>query len=246
MWVPQCFHFQCSCSSCASDPSVFITGIVVQLITLPIGRLFERILPSRQFNTFGYVWSLSPGPFTIKEHVCITVMANVVAGGAYATDIILTQRVFYNQRVSYGYQIVIVLSSQLIGYSLAGLLRQFVVWPSSMIWPGALVNSALFNTLHKNYGKKDPGHISRERFFLYAFLGSFLWYFVPGYLFTALSVFNWICWIVPNNVVVNTLFGSNTGLGMSILTFDWSMISYIGNPLVTPVSSSSVNSEEPL
>lgn len=214
---------------------------MVQLITLPIGRLFERILPSQRFNTLGYVWSLNPGPFTIKEHVCITVMANVVASGAYATDVFLTQRIFYHQQVSYGYQIVIVLSSQLIGYSVAGFLRQFVVWPSSMIWPGALANSALFNTLHKNYGKEDSGHKSRERFFLYALLGSFLWYFVPGYLFTALSVFNWICWITPNKVVVNTLFGSNTGLGMSILTLDWSMIAYIGNPLVFPVNSSFID-----
>lgn len=218
-----------------SDPSVFITGLVVQLVTLPAGKLLERILPTTRFNTFGYLWSFNPGPFTIKEHVCITVMANVVVGGAYATDVLLTQRVFYGQKVTYGYQIMIVLSSQLIGYSLAGILRQFVVWPSSMIWPGALVNSALFNTLHKSYGNRDNGHISRERFFLYAFLASFAWYWVPGYLFTGLSMFSWICWIVPNNVVVNTLFGVNTGLGMSVLTLDWSMISFIGSPLVTPV-----------
>ncbi|KAF9455137.1 OPT-domain-containing protein, partial [Macrolepiota fuliginosa MF-IS2] len=136
-------------------PSVFITGIVVQLIALPAGKLLERILPTTRFNTFGYLWSFNPNPFTIKEHVCITVMANVVVGGAYATDVILTQRVFYGQQLSFGYQIMITLSSQLIGYSMAGILRQFVVWPSSMIWPGALVSSALFNTLHKNYGKRD-------------------------------------------------------------------------------------------
>jgi OPT family small oligopeptide transporter len=61
-----------------------------------------------------------------------------------------------------------------------------------------------------------------------------VWYWVPGFLFTALSMFNWVCWIAPNNVVVNTLFGTNTGLGMGLLTFDWSMITYIGSPLVTP------------
>lgn len=204
-------------------------------MSLPIGKSLERILPTTRFNTFGYKWSLNPGPFNIKEHVCITVMGNVVFGGAYATDIVLTQRVFYKQQVSFGYSIMIILSSQLIGYSFAGFLRQFVVWPSSMIWPGALVNSALFNTLHKNYGQSDSGHISRERFFLFAFLASFAYYFVPGYLFTGLSMFSWICWIVPNNPVVNALFGVNTGLGMGILTFDWSMIAFFGNPLVTPV-----------
>lgn len=217
------------------DPSVLVTGIVVQLVSLPLGKGLERILPTRKFNTFGYVWSLNPGPFTIKEHVCITVMANVVVGGTGTSDIFLAQKIFFGQRVSYAYQVLLALSTQVIGFSLGGMLRQFVVWPASMIWPSALVSAALFNTLHKNFGKRDRGHMTRERFFLIAFLCSFVWYWVPGYLFTALSVFNWVCWIAPQNVVINTLFGTSTGLGMSVLTFDWSQIAFIGSPLVTPV-----------
>ncbi|KAG6866881.1 hypothetical protein C0991_008818 [Blastosporella zonata] len=215
-------------------PSVFITGVVAQLLSLPMGKFLEYVLPKTRFNTFGYAWSFNPGPFSIKEHVCITVMANVVTLGAYATDVIITQKIFYGQQVSYGYQILLVLSTQIIGFSFGGLLRQFVVWPSSMIWPGALVNSALFNTLHRNFGKSERGHIPRERFFLIALACSFVWYWVPGLLFTALSVFNWACWIAPNNIVVNTLFGTSSGLGMGIFTFDWSMIGYLGSPLVTP------------
>lgn len=215
-------------------PSVYITGIVIQLISLPIGKGLEKLLPTTRFNTFGHVWSFNPGPFSIKEHVCVTVMANVVVSGAYSTDIVLAQKIFYGQSVPFKYQILLALGSQVLGFSLGGLLRQFVVWPSSMIWPGALVNSALFNTLHKNYGQRDRGHMTRERFFLIAMACSFVWYWVPGYLFTALSMFNWVCWIAPNNLVVNALFGTNTGLGMSMLTFDWSMIAFIGSPLVTP------------
>ncbi|KAJ7129141.1 OPT oligopeptide transporter [Mycena epipterygia] len=206
-------------------PSVFITGIVGQLISLPMGKFLEWVLPSTQFKTFNYVWSFNPGPFNIKEHVCITVMINVAYIGAYATDVLATQQMYYNQILPWSYQILLVLGTQVFGFSLGGMLRQFVVWPSSMIWPGALVNSALFNTLHKNYGKRDRGHMTRERF---------VWYWVPGYLFTALSVFNWVCWIAPNNVTVNALFGTSTGLGMSIITFDWAQISFIGSPLVTP------------
>jgi hypothetical protein len=217
-----------------------------------MGKFLGWILPETQFRTFGYVWSLNPGPFNIKEHVCITVMVNVAYIGAYATDVIATQQIYYNQRLPFSYQILLILGTQVFGFSLGGLLRQFVVWPASMIWPSALVNSALFNTLHKNYGKRDRGHMTRERFFLIACACSFVWYWVPGYLFTALSVFNWvralpfhsfieaeriaqICWIAPTNTTVNTLFGSLSGLGMSVVTFDWSMISFIGSPLVTPV-----------
>ncbi|KAG9018626.1 hypothetical protein FRB90_011112 [Tulasnella sp. 427] len=38
----------------------------------------------------------------------------------------------------------------------------------------------------------------------------------------------------PYNVVVNQVFGTVTGLGMSFLTFDWNQISWIGSPLVYP------------
>jgi len=72
------------------------------------------------------------------------------------------------------------------------------------------------------------GGISRERFFFYAWLCGLLWYFVPGYLFQALSYFSWVCWIAPDNIVVNQMFGYASGMGMSMITFDWSQISYIG------------------
>ncbi|KAG9102178.1 hypothetical protein FS749_013381 [Ceratobasidium sp. UAMH 11750] len=215
-------------------PSVQITALVAQLVALPAGKLLEKVLPRAHITTFGYTWSLNPGPFNIKEHTLITVMANVVAGGAYATDIIATQRVFYGQRWSASYQLLLVISTQMVGFSLAGVCRRFLVWPSSMIWPATLVNTALFNTLHSTYGREENGRISRERFFTLAFIASAAWYFLPGYLFTALSNFTWACWIAPDNLVVNALFGYQSGLGMGFVTFDWSMVAYNGSPLVTP------------
>ena len=104
-----------------------------------------------------------------------------------------------------------------------------------MIWPSALVSCALLNALNKNWGKVEKKHISREKFFLFVAVGSALYYFIPGFLFTGLSVFSWVCWIAPENQTVNTLFGYNSGLGLGFLTFDWSMISWLGSPLVSPV-----------
>jgi len=57
---------------------------------------------------------------------------------------------------------------------------------------------------------------------------------LPSYLFTALSYFSWICWIAPNNPTVNQLFGVIHGLSMSVLTFDWGQIAFIGSPLAVP------------
>jgi OPT family oligopeptide transporter len=66
------------------------------------------------------------------------------------------------------------------------------------------------------------------------FFGGVVWYLFPGYLFIALSTFNWVCWIAPNNIPVNQMFGYSHGMGMSLITFDWAMIAYIGSPLATP------------
>ncbi|KAG6868859.1 hypothetical protein C0993_008988 [Termitomyces sp. T159_Od127] len=213
-------------------PSVIVTGVVALLITFPIGRAWAGVLPN--WKIFGI--PLNPGPFSIKEHVLITIMATVGYQSAYATDIVAVQRVYYNQIFNFGYKWMLVMSTQLIGFSIGGIARRFLVQPPSMIWPTNLVTCALFNTLHaQSYaGMGNRGGISRERFFLYAFLGSAIWYVFPGYLFSALSYFSWVCWIAPDNIPVNQMFGYVHGLGMSLITFDWAQIAYIGSPLATP------------
>ncbi|KAI0646036.1 OPT oligopeptide transporter [Trametes meyenii] len=213
-------------------PSIMVGGIVAQLVTFPLGRAWARWVPS--LKLFGV--SLNPGLFTIKEHVLITIMAGVGAQAAYATEIIAVQRVWYHQNFNFAYQWMLVMSTQLIGFSVGGLARRLLVAPASMIWPNTLVVCALFNTLHsQSYaGIGTHSGLSRERFFTYAFLGAALWYVVPGYLFSALSVFTWVCWIAPNNVKINALFGYHSGMGFSLLSFDWNQIAFIGSPLSTP------------
>ncbi|KAN0078370.1 OPT oligopeptide transporter domain containing protein [Tylopilus felleus] len=213
-------------------PSITISGFVSVLVALPMGRAWAAIVPNRRI--FGV--PLNPGPFSIKEHVLLTIMSTVGSGSAYATDIVAVQRVYYSQTYNFSYQWMLVMSTQLLGFSIGGILRRFLVQPPSMIWPANLVSCALFNTLHsQSYaGMGTRGGISRERFFLYAWAAGMIWYFVPGYLFQALSYFSWVCWIAPENVVVNQMFGYVHGLGMSLITFDWSQISFIGSPLATP------------
>lgn len=213
-------------------PSVAIGGLVAQLLVFPVGRAWVRIMPCKKI--FGL--EINPGPFTIKEHVLVTIMASVGAQTAYATDIFAVQRVYYNQYWSFAYQWMLVMSTQLIGFSIGGIARRFLVAPPSMIWPNALVSCALFNTLHSQSYAGIGRHegISRERFFTYALTAAVVWYIVPGYLFEALSFFTWVCWIAPDNVKLNQIFGYKSGLGFSLLTFDWNQIAFTGSPLATP------------
>ncbi|KUI68617.1 Glutathione transporter 1 [Cytospora mali] len=178
---------------------------------------------------------LAQGRWNEKEHACVYVSSNVSFGFAFATDVIVEQTQFYKQDASIVYQLLLTLSTQILGYAFAGLTRRFLVRPSGMIWPSTLMSAAMFTTLHKEENKPANGwRISRWNFFYVVWTVAFLFYFFPGLLMPCLSYFNVITWFAPKNVVVANLFGVSSGLGLFPVTFDWAQIAYIGSPLLTP------------
>lgn len=218
------------------QPAPNISPLAVVIMSFPLGKLFAFALPISTYRVprwlGGFEISLNPGPWNIKEHVLVYIMANVAIGTPYAINAIVVAQINYNFKVDYWFSALLVVATQLTGFGLAGICRRFLVQPPSMVWPQNLVTCTLLNTLHAE--EEERGGITRYRYFLFALAGAFFYWFVPGYLFQALSVFSWICWIVPNNVPVNQLFGVSSGLGMSILTFDWAQIAWIGSPLMFP------------
>ncbi|KAG2192339.1 hypothetical protein INT46_009469 [Mucor plumbeus] len=203
-----------------------LSPLVVQLLTFPIGKVMEKVIPKSKF--------FNPGPFNMKEHVLITVMANCSYGTAYAVDIITIQRLFYNQNLGWGGGILLIWTTQFIGYGMAGLLRPFLVYPSAMVWPSNLANISLFTSFHQtDINWSGP---TRLRWFGYCFCGMFVYYWLPGYFFQVLTFFSWACWIKPDNLVLSQLTGSYNGLGMLAVSFDWATItSYLSSPLVVPL-----------
>ncbi|KAL4921463.1 OPT oligopeptide transporter protein-domain-containing protein [Aspergillus aurantiobrunneus] len=210
------------------QPSVKISALVAQLMAYPIGCAWARWMPIGWLNPDRH--------FNIKEHALITIMANVSFGSAAATQVIEAMVKFYELPSKGGFQVLLCITTQLFGFGVAGLLSRWLVEPATMIWPQVLSNAALLSTLHSKSNKVADGWaITRLRFFLLIFIGGAIWYFVPGYLFTALSFFSFICWLAPSDVVVNQLFGQKSGLGMSLLTFDWAQVVFANDsPLLVP------------
>ena len=92
-------------------------------------------------------------------------------------------------------------------------MRRFVVDSPGAIWPLNLVTATFLTNMHINENHTANGwKISRLAFFVIVFVASFVWYWFPGYIFQALSYFSWITWIKPNNVIINQVFGSSSGL----------------------------------
>jgi OPT family oligopeptide transporter len=218
------------------QPAPIVIPIVILLIAHPLGKFLSYCLPITVYRLprflGGAQFSLNPCPWNIKEHALVFVMTNVSVGPAYALNAVVVAEFYYNIHLGFGFCFLLLLATQLTGFGLAGLCRRFLVWPASMVWPQNLLTCTVLNTLHAE--ENENAGISRFRHFMYVFTGAFFFFFFPGYLFEALSVFSWICWIAPKNVPLNQVFGVANGLGMSVLTFDWTVISWIGNPFMIP------------
>ncbi|KIO29065.1 hypothetical protein M407DRAFT_228715, partial [Tulasnella calospora MUT 4182] len=198
------------------------------------GKALER-LPIRSWKVGRFTFDLNPGPFNVKEHTAAFILSSVSAGVTWPQDFIIVAETKYHVKTSLGFQILLSLSCQLIGLSFGGIYRRILVQPASLIWPTNLSLCALVNMFHADYDEtRRSRKISPFRFFVLLTLGSAAYSLAPSFLFTGLSYFSFLCWIWPKNKVVNQLFGTVTGLGMSGLTFDWSQISFVGNPLVMP------------
>ena len=224
------------------QPAISIGTIVAQLVSYFLGNIWYKVMPDKKHTTFGIEWNLNPGPFNVKEHTIIVVMAGVSYGIAYATDIILAQVSFYKQNFGIPFQLLLVITTQSVGYGIAGMLRKFLVYPAAMIWPVNLVSVSLMHAMHEKEPQPDPtipkivgGTMSRYKWFGIMFLASFLYYFIPGFLAQFLSIFAFMTWIYPNNPVVNQLFGGTSGLSLLPITFDWTQITgFVGDPLIPP------------
>ena len=125
-----------------------ISAILMQISVLPIGRFMASTLPNRDFHFLHWKFSLNPGPFNMKEHVIITIFANCGisygGGDAYSIGAITVMKAYYKQSLSFLLALLIVLTTQVLGYGWAGMLRRYLVDPVEMWWPANLAQVSLF------------------------------------------------------------------------------------------------------
>ncbi|OIW03030.1 hypothetical protein TanjilG_20958 [Lupinus angustifolius] len=186
-----------------------ITAISAQIAVVPLGQLMAAKITKRVFFK-GKKWefTLNPGPFNVKEHVLITIFANSGAGNVYAIHIVTAVKVFYHKNITFFVSLLVVLTTQVLGFGWAGIFRRYLVEPAEMWWPSNLVQVSLF---------------------------SFAYYVFPGYLFQMLTSLSWVCWIFPNNILAQQLGSGLNGLGIGAIGLDWSAVSaYLGSPLASP------------
>ncbi|XP_021857147.2 oligopeptide transporter 7-like isoform X2 [Spinacia oleracea] len=212
-----------------------ITAISAQIAVVPLGQWMALRLPTRPILR-GTRWefSLNPGPFNVKEHVLITIFANAGAGSVYAIHVVTVVKIFYKKQITFFVSLIVILTTQVLGFGWAGIFRRYLVEPAEMWWPANLVQVSLFRALHEKE-ERPKGGLSRTQFFLIAFTCSFAYYVFPGYLFQMLTSLSWICWFWPKSILAQQLGSGLSGLGIAAFGLDWSTISsYLGSPLASP------------
>ncbi|KAF6809268.1 peptide transporter mtd1 [Colletotrichum musicola] len=210
--------------------TIDVSNIFLALLGYVFGTAMEKLIPRK-----GVVgrW-LNPHPFTQKEHAAVVVMASSASQVALAVNVIAAQRLFYKEEPSVAVAILIVFSSQCLGYGFAGLLRRALVYPSKMVWPSMLPMNALLETLHRD--KKETK--DRLKLFYWVFAAIAVWEVFPEYVMPILTGVSVFCLAKRDSLVFTYIFGGsngNEGLGLLSLGLDWQFIT--SKPLWYPLET---------
>ncbi|KAK9455935.1 OPT oligopeptide transporter protein-domain-containing protein [Dipodascopsis uninucleata] len=221
------------------QPSLSLKSSVFQILLYPCGKLYERIVPNKIIRFRGRSIALNPGQWSYKEQMLATIMVNAGANFSNLENHTLVYKLpqFFNQDwVNFGFLFIANVSTQFFGFGLAGILRRWVIYSPKAVWPTILPTLALNRALLKPETNTvvHGWSISKYKFFFICLVTSFIYFFIPDVLFSALSTFNWITWIAPKNKVLAIVSGSILGIGINPITsFDWAVINY-SYPLSKP------------
>jgi OPT family small oligopeptide transporter len=207
----------------------------VQICCHYAGHLLAKRLPAWQVRLpFGYGFNLNPAPWSIKEHVLVTLTA--ASGATYNLGYapISIAELFYNTRIHPAVAIFFMLAIVWLGYAIAAIARSLLLWEPDYIWPQALMQTTLFETLRKQDRKSKLA--KRQMVIFFSCLGGMtLWQFLPEYVFPFTSSLAFLCWVAPRNPVANFVGSGLGGMGFLNLSLDWANINWNeASILITP------------
>ncbi|CCM00442.1 uncharacterized protein FIBRA_02474 [Fibroporia radiculosa] len=208
-----------------------VSQLFCLIIAYILGTLMAAIIPSH-----GYWKYLNPGPFNIKEHTIIVIMASTASTVAVAMEVIAALNLFYDIRLNGAVAIFQIFASQMIGYGIAGVLRSLLVYPTYAFYPTYISVVNLLQSLH--YG--GVLNQKRRKYFWIVFAAIFCWEWIPQYPFPLLTAISVVC-LIDNgrSIFVRNLFGggsSNEGIGLLSFSTSWTLITQ-GYPLVWPLQT---------
>ncbi|KAI0049000.1 OPT oligopeptide transporter [Auriscalpium vulgare] len=209
--------------------TVLVSTMFLAIISYVLGIFMEYAIPTR--GIFRY---LNPGPFNKKENAFIVIMSSAAANSALGTEVLAVQRLYYNISPNGASSIFLLFSSQLLGYGLGGLMRNILLYPTKMLYPGVLPLVSMFDAFFRD----GANNKKKLKLFYWAFGFIFIWEIFPEWIFPLLTGFSVFCLANKNSVNFTYIFGGsngNEGLGLLSICFDWQYIAGSYNPFAIPL-----------
>lgn len=157
---------------------VYVSVMFLTVLAETLGSGLSHIIPRK--GVIGRY--LNPHPWNRKEHTAAVLMASAASVSALSTEALSVQKLWYGGYPNQAAGIFITLSSQLVGYGVAGMMRSVLLYPTKMLYPMNLPITTVMETLHK------PRSETKKRFkiFWIVFAGIFCWEWFPEVSFPPL------------------------------------------------------------
>ncbi|CAG8941383.1 unnamed protein product [Penicillium salamii] len=202
----------CAIGSVISQLSYFRTTYApfpvffVILASDPLGRFLARVLPNYKVPLGRYSFSLNPGPWSTKEHAIVGLAANAGSQGQWAIAL------FFGWGAS------------LLGFAFAAMVRPLLIDDPEFIFPLSLQQVALYRSMDGRTKGDQQRARDQMKVFWIVVLGTFIWQFLPEFLFPFVASLAPLCWFASRNHNVNFIGAGRGGMGLLNITLDWSNI----------------------
>ncbi|KAL2854567.1 OPT oligopeptide transporter protein-domain-containing protein [Aspergillus pseudodeflectus] len=196
----------------------------VILASDPLGRLLARFLPHYKVPLGRFSFSLNPGPWSIKEHAIVGIAANAGSQGQWATFLPTNAALYYGITMNPAVALFFGWGASLLGFSFAAMVRNILIDDPEFIFPLSLQQVTLYRSMDaQNTSAKTRARQQMKGFWI-LFGATFVWQFLPEYLFPFVASLAPLCWFASRNHTVNFIGAGRGGMGLLNITLNWSNI----------------------
>eukprot|EP01135_Chromosphaera_perkinsii_P000639 Nk52_evm6s147 gene=Nk52_evmTU6s147 len=166
--------------------SFSIDTVVVFIVSFPLLKMISEKLPNYRMNIGSMQFDLNPKPFNIREHLLISVISSDAAGSSYVANTLYFMEYQLHDNLGWMGDFLLIASTKLVGYGIAGVTFKLLIEPAMMVWPQAIYTAELFRMLH-------DGTKSRLKVFTIVAICVFCYSFLPNLLMPVLGSFAVLC-----------------------------------------------------
>ncbi|KAL2836880.1 OPT oligopeptide transporter protein-domain-containing protein [Aspergillus pseudoustus] len=196
----------------------------VILASDPLGRFMARLLPNYKVPLGRFSFSLNPGPWSIKEHAIVGIAANAGSQGQWATFLPTNAALYYGITMNPALALFFGWGASLLGFSFAAMVRKILIDDPEFIFPLSLQQVTLYRSMDaQNTSQKERARQQMKGFWILLF-GTFVWQFLPEYLFPFVASLAPLCWFASRSHTVNFIGAGRGGMGLLNITLNWSNI----------------------